>query len=77
MPAENYTLPVGTNTYVAIYAAHRDPVFWQRPLDFYPEHFTPENTAARPKYSYLPLSMGPRNCPGMYTILYSILLNLY
>ncbi|RZF39551.1 hypothetical protein LSTR_LSTR001072 [Laodelphax striatellus] len=59
-----YIVPAGTTIYLAMYLLHRDPMYWERPLDFYPEHFLPENVAKRPKFSYLPFSHGPRGCPG-------------
>ncbi|XP_075227414.1 cytochrome P450 4C1-like isoform X2 [Lycorma delicatula] len=58
------TLPAGTSAQLCFYAVHRDPRFWKYPESFYPEHFLPEEILNRPKYSYVPFSMGPRNCPG-------------
>ncbi|XP_075228120.1 cytochrome P450 4C1-like [Lycorma delicatula] len=61
---DNIKLPAGTSTYICIYGVHRDRRFWKHPDDFYPEHFLPEEVEKRPKYSYIPFSMGPRNCPA-------------
>ncbi|XP_039287796.1 probable cytochrome P450 4p3 [Nilaparvata lugens] len=49
---------------LSLYAVHRNPKYWSNPLEFHPDHFLPENVSARPKYSYIPFNMGPRNCPG-------------
>ncbi|XP_075228114.1 cytochrome P450 4C1-like [Lycorma delicatula] len=61
---DNIKLPAGTSANICIYGVHRDRRFWKHPDDFYPEHFLPEEVEKRPKYSYIPFSMGPRNCPG-------------
>lgn len=49
---------------VAFSLLHRDPDIWTHPDEFYPDHFLPEEAAARPKGSYFPFSWGPRSCPG-------------
>nr|AIW80015.1 cytochrome P450 CYP417B1 [Nilaparvata lugens]AIW80016.1 cytochrome P450 CYP417B1 [Nilaparvata lugens]AIW80017.1 cytochrome P450 CYP417B1-3 [Nilaparvata lugens] len=56
--------PAGTRALLSLYAVHRNPKYWSNPLEFHPDHFLPENVSARPKYSYIPFNMGPRNCPG-------------
>ncbi|XP_075224461.1 cytochrome P450 4C1-like [Lycorma delicatula] len=61
---DNYTFPAHAVVYISTYLAHRNPKYWSHPDSFHPEHFLPENVAARPKYSYLPFSYGPRSCPG-------------
>ncbi|XP_075228116.1 cytochrome P450 4C1-like [Lycorma delicatula] len=61
---DNIKLPASTSVYISVYGVHRDRRFWKHPDDFYPEHFLPEEVEKRPKYSYIPFLMGPRNCPG-------------
>ncbi|CAH0396132.1 unnamed protein product [Bemisia tabaci] len=61
---DNIVIPAGMNVMMPIFGLHHDPRFWERPNEFYPEHFSPENEAKRPKGVYLPFSSGPRNCPG-------------
>ncbi|GCE26640.1 cytochrome P450 [Dictyobacter alpinus] len=60
----DYSIPA--NTYVAwsTYAMHRHPDFWEQPENFYPEHFTAEQVAKRPRHAYIPFSHGPRICIG-------------
>lgn len=59
-----YSIPKGTMVFVGPYMTHRHPEFWERPLEFYPEHFAPDQTDKRPQYSYYPFSAGPRTCIG-------------
>lgn len=57
-------IPKGSVIFISICAVHRHPRYWERPNDFYPEHFLPENISKRPKLSYLPFGAGPRMCIG-------------
>jgi cytochrome P450 len=43
---------------------HRHRKWWDRPDHFLPERFLAENADARPKYVYIPFSIGPRICAG-------------
>lgn len=58
---------VKKNQVVAVcpFVAHRDPRWWERPLDFYPERFLDEEKMkVLPKGAYVPFSIGRRNCIG-------------
>jgi cytochrome P450 len=59
-----YSIPKGTMVFVGPYMTHRHPEFWERPLEFYPEHFGADQADKRPQYSYYPFSAGPRTCIG-------------
>jgi cytochrome P450 len=61
-----YQIPKGTLAVVALYNTHRHPEFWERPLEFYPEHFAPEAVEKRPRYAYAPFGAGPRICIGLH-----------
>ncbi|KAL1500940.1 hypothetical protein ABEB36_006355 [Hypothenemus hampei] len=61
---ENYVIPEGAAIVVPVFNIHRDPAHWERPHDFYPDHFIPEKVVKRHIYSYLPFSAGPRGCIG-------------
>ncbi len=57
-------LPAGSLALVSPYVMHRDRRYFQEPLSFEPERWTPEATASRPEFSYFPFSIGPRSCLG-------------
>ena len=54
----------GTIMAVGIYALHRDPALWDRPLVFDPERFSPEASKGRDRRQFLPFITGPRSCIG-------------
>lgn len=61
---DGHRIPAGTVVGVGIYAIHRDPALWERPLQFDPDRFSPENAAGRDRWQYLPFGAGPRSCIG-------------
>jgi cytochrome P450 len=59
-----YAVPRGWLVFVVPFVMHRLPAYWAEPDAFDPERFTPERTAARPKFVYLPFGGGRRQCIG-------------
>ncbi|MEQ1530080.1 MAG: cytochrome P450 [Methylococcales bacterium] len=51
---------------MSIYATHHDGKRWQRPDEFYPEHFLNRAAAERHKYEFLPFGGGIHNCIGRH-----------
>jgi enediyne biosynthesis protein E7 len=60
-----YRVPAGSEILIFPYITQRHPKWWQDPDIFRPERFAPENSAARPRYAYLPFGAGPRTCIGL------------
>jgi cytochrome P450 len=60
----NRTMPSGSLVVVIPWLLHRHRRLWDQPDHFIPERFLPENAASRERYSYIPLSLGPRVCAG-------------
>ncbi|XP_072152532.1 cytochrome P450 4C1 [Bemisia tabaci] len=58
------TVPENTRFLVSLLSLHHDARYWEKPYEFYPEHFLPENVEKRPKFAYIPFSTGMRDCPG-------------
>ena len=63
---DGYQVPAGSMVVVLPYLTHRHPDFWERPEEFWPEHFAPGAVEARPRYAYYPFGAGPRICLGKY-----------
>lgn len=58
------SLPAGSLISLHIYALHRNSTVWPDPEVFDPLRFSPENTAGRHPFAFMPFSAGPRNCIG-------------
>jgi cytochrome P450 len=59
-----YTIPAHSDVLLSVYSLHRHSAFWEAPENFNPERFTPEKSAQRHPYAYLPFGAGPRSCLG-------------
>jgi cytochrome P450 len=59
-----YRVEAGSLMAVGIYALHRDPDLWERPLAFDPDRFSPERSAGRDRWQFIPFLGGPRSCIG-------------
>ena len=64
LEVDGYLVKAGTLCAIGVYAMHRDPALWDRPLEFDPDRFTAEKAAARDRWQYIPFSAGPRTCIG-------------
>lgn len=63
---DGFAIPKDSLVMIFPYATHRHSEFWERPLAFWPEHFTEERIAARPRYAYYPFGAGQRICIGIH-----------
>ncbi|KAG7166993.1 Cytochrome P450 2L1-like 1 [Homarus americanus] len=60
-----FTIPKGTMIIPNQEMCHKDPTYWEKPEEFYPEHFLDsEGKLSLRKENYLPFSIGRRVCPG-------------
>jgi cytochrome P450 len=60
----DYTIPPKAWVYVFPWVTQRDPRFFENPLQFDPERFSPQRVERIPKDAYLPFGGGPRVCIG-------------
>jgi cytochrome P450 len=61
---DGYRVEAGTMLVVGVYAMHRDPTLWDRPLVFQPDRFGRESSKGRDRWHYLPFGAAPRSCIG-------------
>jgi cytochrome P450 len=59
-----YRLPKGWLAFVIPWVLHRLPAYWPNPDAFDPDRFSPERSADRPKFVFIPFGAGPRQCIG-------------
>jgi cytochrome P450 len=57
-------IPKGSTVMILPWVLHRHVKLWSNPGRFEPERFSPENSAARPRFTYLPFGGGRRICIG-------------
>lgn len=59
-------IPKDTSVIMSLYATNRDGRWWDRPDEFYPEHFLNGAATQRHKYTFLPFGGGVHNCVGRH-----------
>ncbi len=59
-----YRVPKGATMLASQWVIHRDPRWFDEPLEFRPERWTPETRVSLPRYAYFPFGAGPRICIG-------------
>uniref|UniRef100_A0AAT9UTS4 Cytochrome P450 6PZ17 n=1 Tax=Maconellicoccus hirsutus TaxID=177089 RepID=A0AAT9UTS4_MACHI len=64
IPDSEFVIPERTKIVISIRGIHYDPKYYEKPLEFYPEHFTEKAKARRPHFTFLPFGGGPRICIG-------------
>ncbi|GJM41911.1 MAG: cytochrome P450 [Ardenticatenaceae bacterium] len=57
-------IPANALIIMSPYTTQRHPAFWEKPDQFYPDHFLPEAKRSRPRYAYFPFGGGARLCIG-------------
>lgn len=61
---ETIKIAKGTTILVLPWTLHRHKILWDKPEEFRPERFLPENKSKLNRYQYLPFGVGPRVCIG-------------
>jgi cytochrome P450 len=61
---DGYRVESGSLIAVGLYGLHHDPALWDRPSDFDPDRFSPENNELRDRWQFLPFLGGGRPCIG-------------
>jgi len=65
LPGTDITLRKGDLLSFSLIGIHTDPEYYSHPEEFYPEHFSKEEKAARNPYAFQAFGQGPRACIGM------------
>jgi cytochrome P450 len=61
---ENYSFPKGSSLMLSQYHTHRNSKHWDKPEEFRPERFSPEEEKKRHPFAYFPFGGGQRTCIG-------------
>lgn len=64
MEVDGYRVQQGSLLMVGVYALHRDPSLWEKPLEFDPDRFSAERSRGRDRWQFVPFGAGPRSCIG-------------
>ncbi|WP_224270582.1 cytochrome P450 [Haloprofundus salinisoli] len=59
-----YRVPEGSAVMLPQWAVHRSSRYYDDPLEFDPDRWTPVERSKRPRLSYFPFGAGPRHCIG-------------
>jgi enediyne biosynthesis protein E7 len=64
---DDHKIARDTTLLISIYAAQHDTQSWEKPDDFFPDHFAnPELADKRHRYAFLPFGGGIHNCIGKH-----------
>ena len=55
----------GDRVMISTWVLHRHRTLWDAPETFDPDRFSPERSAGRHRFAYMPFGAGPRICIGM------------
>ncbi|KAK8759666.1 hypothetical protein V5799_002698 [Amblyomma americanum] len=62
---ESLLIPKGASVMACSHQVHHDSNVWERPEEFNPDRFSPEEKASRDPVAFQAYGIGPRNCVGM------------
>ncbi|GMT11304.1 hypothetical protein PFISCL1PPCAC_2601, partial [Pristionchus fissidentatus] len=61
---DDIVIPKNITAVMSPMGTHRDPEQWERPDEFFPDHFDADAVSKRHPFAYFPFSAGARNCIG-------------
>lgn len=61
---DGYRVRAGSIVAYALTVVHRDPAVWDRPSEFNPDRFGPDQHKTHDRWQYAPFGAGPRQCIG-------------
>ncbi|XP_065214714.1 probable cytochrome P450 6a13 [Planococcus citri] len=64
IPDSNAIIKKGTRVIIPAIGLHYDEKYYEKPDEFYPEHFSEEAKSKRHHFAYMPFGEGPRICIG-------------
>ncbi|XP_073530086.1 cytochrome P450 2K4-like [Phyllobates terribilis] len=59
-----YFIPKGASVIALLHSALRDKAYFEKPYEFYPEHFLDSNGNFKKNEAFIPFSLGKRSCAG-------------
>jgi cytochrome P450 len=59
-----YLMPKDKPIFLSVWNLHRSEKYWDKPLEFNPDRFAPEQVKQRPNHYFIPFGAGPRMCIG-------------
>jgi cytochrome P450 len=59
-----YRIPRGTTIIISPWVLHRNPRYFERPMEFRPERWSGDLARQLPRFAYIPFGGGPRICIG-------------
>jgi cytochrome P450 len=62
--AEDYHLKAERKVFINITGLHHHPAYWEKPFEFYPEHFENFELKGDNRFIFMPFGAGPRICIG-------------
>ncbi|XP_066489655.1 cytochrome P450 2D6-like [Tiliqua scincoides] len=61
---DDFVVPKGTMVFYHLSSVLKDETMWEKPHQFYPEHFLDANGQLVKREAFLPFFAGPHGCPG-------------